>query len=69
MLEYQYWTHRRSGDTYAVEIINGQVVGACGLLYYKHYQDYPEKMSEIEYNREDGEWVQNNKDDFRLEES
>ena len=65
MIEYQYWVHKRSGETYAVEIVNGQVVGACGPLYY---EDYQTDMTEFEYDKEDGEWVQNNKNDFRLEE-
>ena len=65
MIEYQYWTHKRSGETYAVQIVYGQVLGVCGPLYH---EDYREDMSEFEYDKDDVLWVWNNKDDFRLEE-
>jgi len=32
--EYQFWNAPKSGETYAVEIINGMVSGVCGPLYY-----------------------------------
>jgi len=39
----EYWMVVPSGETYAVEIINGEVVGVCGSL---HYTDVTQKNAE-----------------------
>jgi len=49
----------------AVEIIEGRVVAACGPLLS---EDRAEDMQYFEYDRDDGEWIENHRDEFRLEE-
>ena len=61
--EYQYWSHRTSGETWAVQLEGGQVVGACGPLYCT---DRPGDMRDFEYSPEDGRWVQEHEDEFAL---
>lgn len=62
--EYQYWRHIESGEVWAVEIVDGTVTGACGPLYY---EDRPDDIRDFEYDREDGDWVETNQDQFVLE--
>ena len=62
-MEYQYWAHNKSGDVYAVEIVNGEVTGACGPLAH---DDRPDDMRDFEYSTFDGLWCEVNEDDFRL---
>ena len=64
---YEYWTHGKSGEVWAVEIdeIRQVVVGSCGPLGGKQR---PLDMRDFEYNPETGEWINENFDDFlRLE--
>jgi len=63
--EYQYWRHVESGEVWAVEIVDGIVTGACGPLYD---EDRPDDMRDFEYDREDGDWIETNQDQFVLEE-
>ena len=62
MNSYEYWAHKSSGDTWAVEIRNGMVVGACGPL---HHSERPADMRDFDFDRETGDWVEENRDDFR----
>ena len=64
-MEYQYWAHKRSGETWAVAIEGGRVVGACGPLYY---QDRPDDMRDFDYDSEDGECIEADRGDFQLSE-
>jgi len=63
MTAYQYWSHKRSGETWAVQIIDGQVVGACGPLYHS---DRPRDMRDFEYDRDEGEKINKHAGDYRL---
>ena len=65
MNEHQFWGYK-NGDVYAVEIKDGNVVGACGPLYYGEL--LLADPSEFDCNSEDGEWVNENADDFRYRE-
>lgn len=60
-MEYQYWSHQTSGETWAVQLNDSIVVGACGPLYC---EDHPADMRDFEYSPEDGEWVEEHKDEF-----
>lgn len=60
--EYQYWAHKRSGETYAVWIIDGRAAWICGPLYYRDVL----KHEPDEYNFDDR--FTGNPDDYRLTE-
>jgi hypothetical protein len=52
VIRYEFWKHNKSGDIYAVRILEGKITGAVGPLHWKeqedknlpnfHYDDYLE---------------------------
>jgi len=61
-MKYQYWAHKKTGETWAVQIKGGRVVGACGPLYYA---ERPSDMTWFEYSTEDVDWI--NSEEFQLD--
>lgn len=57
---HQYWQHKRSGEIYAVRLIDGEPRYVCGPLYYA---DWTDGMPD-QYNF-DAEW-DDNPDDYQL---
>ena len=61
-VQYQYWIHKKSGETYAVAIIAGKPEWVNGPLYYKDVAAY----APSEYNFDD-RW-EDDPADYRLKE-
>jgi hypothetical protein len=63
MIEYQFWTHRTSGEVWAVRLVDGKVDGSCGPLRYDE-RNVP--LNEYEYDHEDDDWFAEYADQFVL---
>ncbi len=63
---YQYWNHKRSGETYAVGIENNKVVEACGPLHYSDVQEY--KPEEYEWDYELAEDINGDQESYSMKE-
>jgi hypothetical protein len=64
-VNYQLWMHKKSGETYVVEIAgNGKVFKANGPL---HYSEEDAALDGDFDNDEDTRlWIEANQDDFNL---
>lgn len=63
-LSEQLWVYNKTGEVYVVKITNGVVTGACAIE--NDSSQYEEETFFYEFNRDDGAWVEENKDDFSL---
>lgn len=63
---YQYWYHVISGDVYAVEIENGEVVCSNGPLYSLDCAPGLEEDFATNGSSEDASWFNESPDNFRL---
>ena len=69
-MEYQIWTWMNgSGESYAVQIHQGKVIGACGPLAPEEQALAAEDLLICDYDRDDGEWIEARQDQFRLAEA
>lgn len=67
--EYQFWRHK-SGELFAIKLVEGRVVSAVGPLYHEEARHTP--LDEFEYLDHDaadnGAWVEEHRDEFQLAE-
>jgi len=54
----EYWAIAPSGETYAVEIMDGKVTGVCGALHYTEVTRANLEDGNFEYTDEDVAWIQ-----------
>lgn len=67
MITNQYWQHKTSGDTYAVQVDeSGAVVGACGPLYFRERTQ--ENIDDFNFNndQEVADDLNDDQDSYRL---
>ena len=53
MITYEYWRHANSGETYAVQLEDDEIIGICGPLHYDEVDD----PSEHDFEAEDVDWA------------
>jgi len=64
MKTYEFWRERETGDVWAVELLEGVVVGLCGPL---HHSEVDEGFLEtFGYSTERAAWVEQHRDAFDL---
>ena len=65
--EYQFWRHNKSGELYAVKLVEGRVVSAVGPLYYEEAQTPLDEYEYLDHDAvDDGAWVEEHRDEFQL---
>ena len=57
-LTVEYWDVQPSGETYAVEILDGKVVGVCGALHYTEVTQKNAEELNFDFTDEDVAWMQ-----------
>jgi len=57
-LTVEYWDVFPNGETYAVEILDGKVVGVCGALHYTEVTQKNAEELNFDFTDEDVAWMQ-----------
>lgn len=64
MKTYEFWRERRTGEVWAIELVEGAVVGCCGPL--DHGDLDQEFLGAFDYSSERAAWVEAHRDAFDL---
>lgn len=64
MTRFEFWKHR-SGDTYAVKVVSGDVVGTIGPLH--HTEIKPMLLPGYRYTKTDVAWIKKHRHEFELD--
>ena len=64
MKTHELWRERKSGEVWAVRLVDGAVVGCCGPLA-SHDRD-THYLSSLDYSPERAAWVDEHRDAFDL---
>ena len=59
---HQYWRHTPTGQMWAVRIVDGELVGACGPLDPKEVP--PKVLPYLPFHFRDVLWIRDNHRDF-----
>jgi len=69
-MDYQYWDHPTSGETYAIRISDGKVTGCVGPL--AHHEITAANLPDYDYfsqeSQDDAAWVAESQDAWTLHE-
>jgi hypothetical protein len=64
MKTYEFWRERRTGEVWAIELLEGAVVGCCGPL---DYSELDEKFLEaFDYSADRAAWIEAHRGAFDL---
>lgn len=64
MKTYEFWRERGTGQVWAIELLEGVVVGACGPL--DHSELCEEFLKAFDYAAERSAWIEAHRDAFDL---
>ena len=64
MKTFEYWRERETGEVWAVELLEGVVVGCCGPLDPSELEE--QFLKAFDYTAERATWVEANRDAFDL---
>jgi hypothetical protein len=65
MVAAEYWRHRPTGEIWAVRLVNGAVIGACGPLADSYVTR--ELLHYLPYSQRDATWVKESLSGFVVE--
>lgn len=60
----ELWQHKRSGEVYAVEIVNGRVINACGPLH--HSEIAAAKQGDTNWDADVTEDIQQHQGEYKI---
>jgi hypothetical protein len=64
MKTYEFWRERATGETWAIELLDGVVLGCCGPL--DHSEVEQQFLESFNYSPVRAAWVEGHRDAFDL---